>query len=38
MKLTILDALKPTIIQQKPTYVESLDKEVFSKVYGDVRG
>lgn len=36
MKLTILDALKPTIIQQKPTYVESLDKEVFSKVYGDI--
>ncbi|XP_066919600.1 von Willebrand factor A domain-containing protein 3B-like [Clytia hemisphaerica] len=35
-KLTILDALKPTIIQQKPTYIPSLDKEIFSKVYGDI--
>jgi len=37
MKLTIVDALKPTIIQQKPTYISSVGKEVHSKVYGEVR-
>lgn len=35
-KLTILDALAPTIINQKAKYVPALGKEVLSKVYGEV--
>lgn len=35
-KLTIFDALAPTIVEQKGTFVPSIGKEVLSKVYGDV--
>lgn len=35
-RLTILDALAPTVVQQRPKYVPILDKEVLSKVFDEV--
>ena len=35
-KLTILDALAPTFIPHKGTYVPILNKQVMSKVFDDV--
>ena len=37
LKLTILDALAPTLIPHEPTYVPILNKHVLSKVFDDVR-
>lgn len=36
LKLTILDALEPTLVKQTPEYVKILDKYVESKVWNDV--
>ena len=35
-KLTIMDVLAPTIIEQKPKYVGILNKKVYAKVFDDV--
>ena len=35
-KLTILDALAPTMIPHKPKYVPIIDKHVLSKVFDEV--
>ena len=36
LKLTILDALEPTLVKQTPEHVKILDKYVESKVWNDV--